>query len=107
MKRRLRKQGTGKLRFRARLEPGFVITVEPGVYFIAALLHDPEKRRKHRGRIDFALAERFLDFGGVRIEDDVVVRREGPPENLTPVPKSVADVEAACAEGREAEARSA
>jgi Xaa-Pro aminopeptidase len=106
-KRRLPKPRAGKLRFRARLEPGFVITVEPGVYFIAALLHDPDKRRKHNGRIDFALAERFLDFGGVRIEDDVVVRREGPPENLTPVPKSVADVEAACAEGRAAEARSA
>jgi Xaa-Pro dipeptidase len=101
-KRRLPKESTGKLRFRARLEPGFVITVEPGVYFIAALLHDPEKRRKHKGRVDFAFAERFLDFGGVRIEDDVVVRPSGPPENLTAVPKTVEDVEAACAAGREA-----
>ena len=105
-KRRLPIGRVGRLRFRARLEPGFVITIEPGVYFIAALLHDREKRRTHRGRVDFDLAERFLDFGGVRIEDDVVVRAAGPPENLTQVPKTVAGIEAACA-GAEAEALSA
>jgi Xaa-Pro aminopeptidase len=86
-----------RMRFRARLEPGFVITIEPGVYFNAALVRDRGLRQKHRGRVDFARAERFLDFGGVRIEDDVVVRPSGPPRNLTRVPKKVADVEAACA----------
>jgi Xaa-Pro aminopeptidase len=94
--RRLPQQPPVKLRFRARLEPGFVITIEPGVYFIAALLRDPELRRRHRGRVNFGLAERFLDFGGVRIEDDVVVQRSGPPRNLTQVPRTIADVEAAC-----------
>lgn len=85
------------LRFVARLEPGFVITMEPGVYFIAALLKDPALRRKHKSSVDFAKAEGFLDFGGVRIEDDVVIRAGGPPLNLTSVPKEIADVEAACA----------
>lgn len=84
------------VRFNARLEPGFVITVEPGIYFIAALLRDRELRSKHRGSIDFARAESFLDLGGVRIEDDVVIREEGPPLNLTRVPKEIGDVEAAC-----------
>ncbi len=85
------------VRFVARLEPGFVITMEPGVYFIDALLKDPELRRKHKGSVDFAKAESFLSLGGVRIEDDIVVRPHGPPLNLTTVPKEIADVEAACA----------
>ena len=83
------------VRFVAKLEPGFVITMEPGVYFIEALLKDPALRRKHKGSVDFAKAESFLDFGGVRIEDDIVVR-DGPAENLTSVPKEIKDVEAAC-----------
>lgn len=96
-KRRLRlRPGSGKLRFRARLEPGFVITVEPGIYFMPALLGDPKVRRKHRARIDFAKAEAWTGLGGVRIEDDVVVQPSGPPRNLTTVPKTVAAVEAAC-----------
>ena len=82
------------VRFVARLEPGFVITVEPGLYFIEALLRDPRLRRKHRGAVDFARAESYLDLGGIRIEDDVVVQEKGPPLNLTSVPKSIADIEA-------------
>lgn len=85
------------VRFNAKLEPGFVITMEPGVYFIDALLKDPALRRKHKASVDFAKAETFLDFGGVRIEDDVMIRAGGPPLNLTSVPKEIADVEAACA----------
>ncbi len=85
------------VRFVARLEPGFVITMEPGIYFIEALLKDPQLRRRHKSSVDFSKAEAFLDFGGVRIEDDVVIAADGPPLNLTDVPKEIADVEAACA----------
>jgi Xaa-Pro dipeptidase len=84
------------VRFVAKLEPGFVITMEPGIYFIDALLKDPGLRKKHKSSVDFAKAETFLDFGGVRIEDDVVVQEDGPPMNLTSVPKEIKDVEAAC-----------
>ena len=84
------------VRFVAKLEPGFVITMEPGVYFIDALLNDPALRKKHKGSVDFAKAETFLDFGGIRIEDDIVIR-DGAPENLTTVPKEIEAVEAACA----------
>ena len=62
------------VRFVAKLEPGFVITIEPGVYFIAALLKDPALRHKHRNSVDFTRADSFLDFGGIRIEDDIVIR---------------------------------
>jgi len=84
------------VRFVAKLEPGFVITMEPGVYFIEALLMDPVLRKKHKGSVDFAKAESFLDFGGIRIEDDIVIR-DGAAENLTSVPKEIDAVEAACA----------
>ncbi len=96
-KRRLPRRRSGRLRFRARLEPGFVITIEPGLYFMPVLLHDGELHRQHRGRVAFDRAEKFLAVGGVRIEDDVVVRKDAPPRNLTAVPKTVAEVEAACA----------
>jgi Xaa-Pro aminopeptidase len=96
-RRRLPKRKSGRLRFRAKLEPGFVMTIEPGIYFMPVLLRDPKVRRKHRGRVDFARAEKFLDVGGVRIEDNIVVRKGAPPRNLTRVPKSVEELEAACA----------
>ena len=96
-RRRLPNPTKVPVRFVARLEPGFVITMEPGVYFIAALIKDSKLRGKHKTSIDFAKAESFLDFGGVRIEDDVVIQPEGPALDLTSVPKEIADVEAACA----------
>ncbi len=83
-----------RLRFNARLEPGFVITMEPGIYFIEALLKDPALREKYKDQINFAKADSFLDFGGVRIEDDVLIAPSGPPENLTSVPKEIAEIEA-------------
>ena len=45
-RRRLPRRKSGRLRFRARLEPGFVITIEPGVYFMPVLLHDPEVQQQ-------------------------------------------------------------
>jgi Xaa-Pro dipeptidase len=84
------------VRFVAKLEPGFVITMEPGVYFIDALLKDPALRAKHKQSVNFAMADSFLDFGGIRIEDDIVIRA-GANENLTRVPKEIDAVEAALA----------
>ncbi|MHB2026484.1 MAG: aminopeptidase P family protein [Elusimicrobiota bacterium] len=83
------------VRFVAKLEPGFVITMEPGIYFIRDLIEDPQIRLKHKGSVNFARAEKFLDFGGVRIEDDIAIT-EKEPVNLTDVPKEIKDVEEAC-----------
>jgi Xaa-Pro dipeptidase len=96
-KRKMENPTKVPVRFVAKLEPGFVITMEPGIYFIEALINDKALRQKHKGSVDFAKAESFLDFGGIRIEDDVVISEDGPPVNLTDVPKEIADVEAACA----------
>jgi Xaa-Pro aminopeptidase len=71
-----------QLRIDLPLEPGFVVTVEPGIYFVPALLRDPELRARHRDAVDWDRAERMLDFGGIRIEDNVLVT-EGEPEVLT------------------------
>jgi Xaa-Pro dipeptidase len=75
-----------------KLEEGMVITNEPGIYFIAALLNDPEKEKEFGDMVDWKLARSYLDFGGIRIEDDLHITPNGC-ENLTPAPKSVEAIE--------------
>ncbi len=70
------------LRVDLPLLPGHVVTIEPGIYFIRALLGDRELRARHREAVAWDLAERMLDFGGIRIEDNVLVT-EDVPEVLT------------------------
>jgi Xaa-Pro aminopeptidase len=75
-----------KLRMDLPLLPGHVATVEPGIYFVPALLHDAEFRERHRDAVDWERAERLLDFGGIRIEDNVLVTDEGPEVLTADVP---------------------
>ena len=88
--------GLAYLRMARELRPGHVLTVEPGLYFIPALIALWKKEKKHRDFIAYDMAEKFLDFGGARIEDDVVVTETGRRVLGTPIPKTVADVEKAC-----------
>jgi Xaa-Pro dipeptidase len=78
---RARPPGHPYLRLTRMLEPGVVVTVEPGIYFIDSLLAKAhaDERRAH---IDWALVEALRPFGGIRIEDDVAAA-VGGPENLT------------------------
>lgn len=69
------------LRLTRHLEPGFVVTVEPGVYFIEMLLA-PARANEHARHINWTRVDQFLPFGGVRVEDDVVVTDSGH-RNLT------------------------
>lgn len=64
------------------LQSGFVMTAEPGIYFIPALLDDPVKRQQHHDHIGWSEVEKWRDFGGVRIEDDILITDQGP-QNLT------------------------
>ncbi len=78
---RKRPEGHPYLRLTRLLEPGVVVTVEPGIYFIDSLLAaaHADARREH---IDWTLAAALKPYGGIRIEDNVVTTAAGP-ENLT------------------------
>jgi Xaa-Pro aminopeptidase len=69
--------GFPQVRVDLPLEPGHCFTVEPGIYFVPALLQDEERRRKHAGAVDWDRVDRMLDFGGIRIEHDVLVTDTG------------------------------
>ena len=61
-----------------------LITVEPGCYFIKTLINDVTNREKYKDLINFAEAEKWLNVGGVRIEDDILIS-QGAAANLTSV----------------------
>ncbi|ADV26387.1 Diisopropyl-fluorophosphatase [Pseudoxanthomonas suwonensis 11-1] len=69
------------LRMTRVLEPGMVVTIEPGIYFIDMLL-DEVRRNGHGDSIDWARVDFFRPYGGIRIEDDVLCTGDAP-ENLT------------------------
>ena len=64
------------------LEPGMVTSVEPGVYFIEALLGDPQMRERFAAEVVWERVDELRGFGGIRIEDDVLVK-DGDPEVLS------------------------
>ncbi|MFO0872723.1 MAG: M24 family metallopeptidase [Phycisphaerales bacterium] len=68
------------LRVDLPLEIGYAMTVEPGLYLVPALLGAAQRRERFARQVDWALVDRWLDLGvgGVRIEDDVIVRADGP-----------------------------
>lgn len=90
--------GTAYLRLGREMEPGFVLTVEPGIYFIPELMDQWKAEGKHTDFINYDKLDAYRDFGGIRIEDDYLITEEGGHLLGDPVPKTVADVEAVRAE---------
>lgn len=93
------------LRMDLMLRPGYIVTVEPGLYFIPAILNDPVRREKYRESVNWPAVDQHLGIGGdrctslggdkcasvggVRIEDNLLVT-EGAPLNLTAaIPKQL------------------
>lgn len=69
--------GTNCLRMGRRLEENFVMTDEPGIYFIPALIDDWRASGHCKEWINFDLLETYKDFGGIRIEDDILITKDG------------------------------
>jgi Xaa-Pro aminopeptidase len=87
--------GYAYLRMAKALQPGHAVTVEPGIYFIPALIDLWRKENKFADFIHYPKVARYKSFGGVRIEDDVVVTKTGNQVVGTrTIPKTVKAVEA-------------
>ena len=88
-RRRSTRFGLAFLRCDFPLQPGYVITVEPGLYFIPALLEDPERRSRYRDAVNWAKVDTLIGFGGIRIEDDVLVTPADPEVLTAAIPKTL------------------
>lgn len=86
--------GWRSLRLGKALEPGFVITVEPGIYFIPELIDRWKTEQKLSPYINYDAVETYRDFGGIRIEDDILVTEHACRVLGKPIPKTIDEVEA-------------
>lgn len=86
--------GTAYLRLGRRLQEGFVLTNEPGIYFIPALIEKWYNEKINHAFINFDQAKKYLDFGGIRLEDDILVTATGSRILGNRIPINPEDVEA-------------
>ncbi len=89
---RIERPGIKYLRMRRSLQPGMAITIEPGLYFIPALLEPAFEDNRTSNFLNKEKLEQMFDFGGVRIEDNLIITEDGC-ENLTDVPKERSEIE--------------
>lgn len=94
---RIERPGIKYLRMRRTLQPGMVLTIEPGLYFVPALLKPALKDDKIAPFLNASRLREMMDFGGIRIEDNLIITDEGY-ENLTNVPKERDEIEKVMAE---------
>jgi Xaa-Pro aminopeptidase len=94
--------GISRLRLARPLQPGFVVTIEPGLYFIPELIDQWQAEKRLQEFINYRKVNEYRDFGGIRIEDDVVVLTDGRRVLGKPIPKTIDDVETTWFERRAA-----
>jgi len=85
--------GLSALRFARELKVNYVLTVEPGIYFIPGLINKWKEENIFNEFINYEKLEEYMDFGGIRIEDDVLVTADGGRVLGRPIPKTVEDIE--------------
>ena len=85
--------GHRSLRFGKELKSGFVLTVEPGIYFIPQLIDIWEKEGKFTEHINYAKVREYIGFGGIRIEDDILIEDDICRVLGYPLPKTVQEIE--------------
>jgi Xaa-Pro aminopeptidase len=86
--------GRAFLRLGKELEAGNVFTIEPGIYFIPELIDQWKSQGLHKEFINYDLVETYKDFGGIRVEDDILVTDTGFRVLGQAIPKTVAEIEA-------------
>jgi Xaa-Pro aminopeptidase len=86
--------GLKSLRLGRALEPGFVLTVEPGIYIIPELIDMRRNDKVAQQFINFDKLDSYRDFGGIRIEDDLLITENGSRILGEPLPKTITEVEA-------------
>ncbi|MCK3684346.1 aminopeptidase P family protein [Maribellus sp. YY47] len=91
--------GTAYLRMGKRLKPGFVVTNEPGCYFIPALIDKWQAEGINKDFINFDKVNEYRDFGGIRLEDDILITETGAEIIGERVPITPDEVEATVAKG--------
>ena len=77
MRPNLEQFGTNCLRMGRRLQEGFVVTDEPGIYFIPQLIDEWKAKGLYKDFINYDKLETYKDFGGIRIEDDLLITKDG------------------------------
>jgi Xaa-Pro aminopeptidase len=85
--------GLSALRMARKLEQNFVVTDEPGIYFIPPLIDQWEAQRKFAEFINYDALRTFRNFGGIRIEDDILISPEGCRVLGKAIPKTVEEIE--------------
>ncbi len=91
--KRIDQFGTNYLRLAKELKPGYTLTVEPGIYFIPALIEKWNSENYLGEFIDYSKVLNYLDFGGIRIEDNILITDNGRKIIGNPIAKTVSDVE--------------
>lgn len=91
--KRVNQFGTSYLRLGKKLQPGYVLTDEPGIYFIPELINKWKQEKKFENFINYNKVEEYIGFGGIRLEDNLLITSNGCRLLGKPIPKTVDEVE--------------